>query len=37
MWSQPKQGLVIFLILKANQTKKNYKEKKAYLGGFHQL
>ncbi len=33
MWSHPKQGLVIFLMLDANQTKTNYKEKKMPIWG----
>lgn len=33
MWSHPKQGLVIFLMLDANQTKTSYKEKKMPIWG----
>ncbi len=33
MWSHPKQGLVIFLMLDANQTKMSYKEKKMPIWG----
>ncbi len=33
MWSHPKQGVVIFLMLEANQTKMSYKEKKMPIQG----